>query len=95
VAMVLVGVLLLNLADLLLTLSAIELGAVELNPIMAALIGMGPLLASLFKTTIVFGVVAVMWAMRRYRLVLEASLVLLGGFTALTVYTATMLIAAG
>jgi hypothetical protein len=94
-AAVLVTVALLNVADLALTLRALQLGAVELNPIMAALLGTDPLLASVFKLAVGFGVVAAMWAMRRYRRVLEASLLLLGGFTLLVGYSVTMVVIAG
>jgi len=94
-AVVLATVIALNIADLLLTFRAIELGAVELNPIMAALINTDPLLAALFKTTIVVGVAAAMWATRRYRRVLEASLVLLAAFVVLTTYSGAMVLLAG
>ncbi len=94
-AVVLVTVALLNVADLALTLRALDRGAVELNPIMAMLLGSDPLLASIFKVTIGVGVVVAMWLMRRYRRVLEASLVLLGGFTLLVVYSLTMLVISG
>ncbi len=87
IAMVLLTVAALNLADLVLTLRALELGAAELNPIMAALLDADPLVASVFKAAIVFGVVTTMWAMRRYRQVLGASLVLLAGFTVLISYS--------
>jgi hypothetical protein len=92
-ALVLVTVAILNVADLVLTLRSIELGAVEVNPIMAALINADPLLASIFKVTIGLVVVAAMWSMRRYRRVLEASLMLLGGFIAVNTYSLTMLLA--
>lgn len=91
-ALVLVTVALLNVADLALTLQALEAGASEVNPIMASLIDWDPLVASVFKAAIVLSVVSVIWVMRRYRQVLEASLVLLGGFIVLTLYSATMLI---
>ena len=94
-AAVLVTVAVLNVADLALTLRALQLGAVELNPVMAALIGTDPLLASVFKLAIGFGVVGVMWALRRYRRVLEGSLLLLGGFTLLVGYSLTMLVISG
>ncbi len=94
-ALVLGAVAILNIADLVVTLRSVELGAVELNPIMAALIDTDPLLASLFKVTIGLGVVAAMWAMRRYRRVLEASLLLLGGFTVVVGYSLAMLMATG
>ena len=92
-ALVLATVAMLNIADLVLTLRVLELGAVEVNPIMAALIETDPLIASIFKVTIGLVVVAALWAMRRYRRVLEASLVLLGGFLALNVYSLSMLLA--
>ena len=91
----LVTVAMLNVVDLALTLRAIEFGAVELNPIMAALLGTDPVVAAVFKVTIGLGVVAVMWVMRGYRRVLEASLVLLGGFTLLTACSLTMLLVSG
>ena len=94
-ALVLVAIAILNIADLALTWRALEAGAAELNPIMAALIDWDPLLATVFKATIVVAVVAVMWAMRRYRQVLEASLLLLGAFIVLTLYSASMLMIAG
>ena len=94
-AAVLVTVAVLNVADLALTLRALQLGAVELNPIMAALLGTDPMLASVFKLAIGFGVVGAMWAMRRYRRVLEGSLLLLGGFTLLIAYSLTMLVISG
>ena len=87
IATVLLTIAILNFVDMALTLRALQLGAAELNPIMAALIDLDPLLATAFKASIVFGVVAVMWAMRRYRQVLEASLVLMGGFMVLITYS--------
>lgn len=94
-ATVLAAVAMLNIADLVLTVRALELGAAELNPIMAALLNSNLLLAATFKVTIGFGVVASMWTMRRYRLILEASVLLLGGFTLLTVYSLTSLLSSG
>ncbi len=87
IAIVLLAVALLNIADLALTLRALELGATELNPIMAALLDLDPLIAAIFKGTIVLGVVTIMWIMRRYRQVLEASLLLVAGFTVLMLYS--------
>jgi len=94
-AVVLAAIALLNVADLLLTVQALELGAAELNPIMAAMIEADLALASAFKVTLGLAVVAVMWLLRRYRLILEASLVLLVGFTLLTTYSAASLLMAG
>jgi hypothetical protein len=91
-AVVLATVAALNLADLVLTLRSIELGAVEVNPVMAALIDADPFVAAMFKLTIGLAVVGAMWAMRRYRRVLEAALLLLGGLIALNVYSLAMVI---
>ena len=86
-ALVLIIVATLNVADLVLTLRAVDLGAVEVNPIMAALIDADRALAAVFKVSIGLAVVAVIWAMRRYRRILEMSLVLFGGFMLLFVYS--------
>ena len=93
-ALVLIIVATLNVADLVLTLRALDLGAVELNPVMASLFGHDKVLAAVFKIGIGLGVVGVIWLMRHYRRMLEMSLVLFGGFMALFVYSlslATML----
>lgn len=94
-AVVLVAIAALNVADLLLTVRALDLGAAELNPIMAALLEVDMALASTFKVTIGVAVVATMWLLRRYRLILEASLVILAGFTLLTAYSAVSVLLAG
>lgn len=94
-AVVLVAIAVLNIADLLLTVRALELGAAELNPIMAALIESNLALAATFKVTIGIAVVAAMWLLRRYRLILEASIVNLAGFALLTTYTTASLLMAG
>jgi len=92
---VLTAIAILNGADLLLTIRALELGAAELNPIMATLLDSNLVLATSFKVTIGLAVVATMWMLRRYRLILEMSLALLAGFTVLTAYSLTSLLAAG
>ena len=85
-AWVLAAVLALSLADLLLTLRALELGASEANPIMARLIGVSPVLAGAFKLAVSLAVLLAIWVLRRYRRVLEASLFLAGGLTLLLAY---------
>ena len=84
----LAGILLLEVADLGLTLRAIGLGATEVNPIMAGLLDVGPLQAAVFKLTMATGVVAAIWVLRRYRRILEFSLALLIGMGLLVVYQA-------
>ncbi len=78
----------LSAADLLLTLRALDLGAVELNPAMAWLLEVGPWAAAAFKLSTALAVGAVTWAMRRYRRILEASLLLAGIMTAVLVHHA-------
>lgn len=76
----------LSAADLLLTLRALEAGATEANPVMAALFEQGPLAAGAFKMTLAVGVAVVMWAGRRYRRVLELSLLATALMGAVLVY---------
>jgi hypothetical protein len=90
VAAVLGAVVLLNAVDLLLTVRALGLGATELNPVMAELLGFDPVVAAVFKLTLVGAVAMGLWTLRRYRRVLEASLLLLGGFLVLTGYHLTL-----
>lgn len=94
-AAVLVAIAALNVADLLLTLRALELGADELNPIMATLLDSNLAVASAFKVTMGIAVVTVIWLLRRYRLILEASLFILAGFTLLATYGVVSLVMAG
>lgn len=86
VAAVLTAVLLLNLADYLLTLRALDRGATEVNPIMAVLFDVGPAVAGSVKLLLTLGVVLVIWQMRGYRRILEISLVALAGFTLVLAY---------
>ncbi len=86
IAATLVTVMLLNLGDLLLTIRALGRGASEINPIMAALFDSSPALASAVKLLVGAGVVLVIWRMRRYRRILEVSLVALAGFGAVLAY---------
>lgn len=86
IAAVLAAIILLNLADYLLTVRALNLGAVEANPIMASLFEVSPAVAGSVKLVIVLGVAAIIWQMRRYRRILEVSLVALAGFTLVLAY---------
>lgn len=88
----LVGVMVLNLSDLLLTLRALERGAREANPVMAALFNIGPAVAGTAKLLIGLGVVFIIWRMRRYRRILEVSLVALAGFAAVLAYQLTLVV---
>jgi len=83
---VVVGFVVLSAADLVLTLRALEAGATEINPIMAALFESGPAAAAAFKMTLAAAVGAVIWSTRRYRRILEVSLVAFGLMAALLLY---------
>ncbi len=86
VAAVLFVLVLLNITDMLLTSRALSMGAEELNPVMAWALGHDPALAAAIKIAMGAGAALVMWLLRRYRRVLELTLLLLAGFTALLVY---------
>ncbi len=77
---------LLNIADLLLTVRALSMGAVEVNPVMAWLFETDPVLAATFKLAVGFGIALAVWAARRYRRILETSLVLVAIMTLVLVY---------
>lgn len=87
-ARVLALVVILNTADLLLTLRALSLGAGEANPVMGWLLTSNPMLAGLFKVSVGAAAALAMWSMRRYRRVLEASLWVAGGLGLLVAYHA-------
>lgn len=86
VAVCLAAIAVLNLADLMLTRLLIDLGASEANPIMAALLAAGTVPAAAAKVAVTVAVVAGVWVLRRYRRMLEFSLVLLGALVLLAVY---------
>ena len=89
VASVILSFVVLNAADLVLTVRALELGATEANPAMAALFGLGTPAAAVFKLAMACGVAAVLLTLRRYRLILETSLALTAAFAALLAYHLT------
>lgn len=91
IAVVVLGFVALSAADLILTLRALEAGASELNPVMAALFEVGPVPAAAFKLSIAVAVAAVLWVARRHRRVLELSLVATGLMAALLVYHLVLL----
>ena len=81
IAGVLALVLILNAMDLALTVQALGRGATETNPIMAWLFDQDMLMASTFKLGLGLAVALTIWRLRKYRRVLELSLVLTGVFT--------------
>ena len=86
IAVVLLVFVLLNLADLLLTVRALSMGAVEGNPIMAYLFAVDPVLASVFKISVGAGIAIAVWSARRYRRILETSLLMVAVMTAVLFY---------
>jgi hypothetical protein len=81
-----------NYVDYLLTVRVLRAGGTELNPIMARLFEISPVAAATAKMGAVGGAVLMLMLLRRYRRTLEASLILLLGFTALMFYHAALAI---
>ncbi len=71
--------------DLLLTISLLRLGAVEVNPIMARLLEAGPGPAAAAKIGVMALATLALWLLRRYRTSLTTSVLLLAGYGALVV----------
>jgi hypothetical protein len=94
IATALAAIVLLNVADFVLTLHALELGAREANPVMAGLLDRGPALAGAIKLLLAVAVAAVIWRMRRYRRILEVSLVAMAAFTLLIAYQISLILGA-
>ena len=86
IAVALMVFVVLNIADLLLTIRALSMGAVEVNPVMAWLFAADPALAAAFKLVVGFGIALAVWAARRYRRILETSILLVAIMTLVLVY---------
>jgi len=86
--LVLATIVVFNYVDYLLTVRVLQAGGAELNPIMARLFEISPVVAATAKIGAVGAAVLVLLALRRYRRTLETSLVLLITFTALMFYHA-------
>jgi hypothetical protein len=67
----------LSAIDLFITFNVLRLGAIELNPVMAYLLDLGPLPATLAKIGTVVAATAGLWLLRRHRAALTAALLLL------------------
>jgi len=89
---VLAAVVVLNLLDYLFTLRALARGATEVNPVMAALFEFDPAVAGLVKMGIALCIVVSIWGMRRYRRVLQLSLLAVGTLSVLIAYHLAMVI---
>lgn len=76
----------LSLLDLVMTVRALDRGAVELNPVMSVLFGAGPVVATVVKLGVTLAVAAGIWLLRRYRRVLQLSLLLVGAMSLVALY---------
>lgn len=95
VACCVAAVLALGAADFVLTLWLIGMGATEINPVMARLLDSGPVSAAVFKGLVTLAVAGGIWALRRYRRVLELSLAVLVVMTAVVLYEIAGLLIVG
>ena len=86
-AYLLIGLWVLNVADLLLTKYALWLGfATESNDVMRYFLHVGTLTAAIFKVGIVTVGALVLWRLRRYRAAIFAAVLLAGIFAAVVAY---------
>ncbi len=76
----------LSAVDLLITINVLKLGAIELNPIMAYLLDLGPLPATLAKVASVVAATVGLWLLRRHRAALTTALVLLVAYGTLVTF---------
>ena len=88
--LVLATIVVFNYVDYLLTYRVLQAGGSELNPVMARLFEISPVVAASTKLGTVGIAVLVLLTLRRYRRTLEASLILLVAFTALMFYHAAV-----
>lgn len=86
IAAVVLAFVALSAADLVLTLAALDAGATEINPVMAALFERSPPLAGVVKMSLAVAVATVLWIARRHRRILEVSLLATGLMAALLGY---------
>jgi len=77
---------LLSILDLAFTLRALELGAIEVNPVMRTLIADDPAQAVAVKIGLVAGVSLLVFLLRRYRSMLGVALLTLGLFAVIVAY---------
>lgn len=76
----------LNIADYVFTLKALSVGFIEGNPIMEKMFVAGPVAAGAFKIVLASAITLIIWIFRRYRLVLEISILFLIVYTLLIAY---------
>lgn len=92
---VLVALNLLSLADWLLTMTSLNAGAVEGNPVLAGLMGHSLWIAGGFKFAVVLGVSLLVWHWRHFRAVLATLMLAVALYLAVIAYHFTGLLATG
>ena len=90
VAILLLTINFLNVADLVYTAYALGAGAHEANPIMAALFASDPMLGAAVKLAVVATVTVILWVFRRYRTILQMQLASATLFVGIGLYHATL-----
>lgn len=88
---ILIGANVLNLADFLLTLFALEAGGREANPILRPLLALDPMWAGLFKLVVVAAASLLVWKSRYYRQALVVGVLIGAVFACLIVYHVVLL----
>ena len=76
----------LSAVDLLITINVLRLGAIELNPIMAYLLNLGPLPATLAKVGVMVAATGGLWLLRRHRIALTTALIILVAYGSLVTF---------
>ncbi len=90
----LLAVNILNVADLAATLRALDLGAIEVNPLMHFLLGQNALLAAAAKIVMVGTASIAVWRLRRFRSALAVGVVMIFWFWLIIVYQLGALVSA-
>jgi hypothetical protein len=85
-AELLVTVNLLSVVDLLITLSVLRMGAIELNPLMAWLIDLGTAPAAAAKIGVVLAATLGLWLLRRHRAALTTAAPLFAAYGSLVIF---------
>lgn len=75
-----------NMTDYLFTLKALDAGYAEGNPVMDRLFSIGPVAAFAFKVAVGFFITSIIWLLKKYRLVLELSILILIVYMLLILY---------
>jgi hypothetical protein len=76
----------LSAVDLFITFNVLRLGAIELNPLMAYLLDLGPLPATLAKVGVMVAATGGLWLLRGHRPALTTALVLLVAYGTLVTF---------